>query len=96
MNEDMIHKALSSPFRRQVLQWLKDPSTSSPGGISSVGLSGREIETLGGLSQSTTSTHLKLMCSAGLVTVRRHGQIAIFSRNEDTIAKFAATMTASL
>jgi DNA-binding transcriptional ArsR family regulator len=96
MDEDLIHKALSSRFRRQVLVWLKNPGGSHPEGITSAGLSGREIEALGGLAQSTTSSHLKLLSSAGLVSVRRHGQTAIYSRNEEMIARFVANAAASL
>jgi DNA-binding transcriptional ArsR family regulator len=96
MNEDLIHKALSSPFRRQVVGWLKDPGASHPDGITSPGLSGREIEALGGPAQSTISSHLKLLSSAGLGTVCRHGQTAIYSRNEDTMARFAAKIAGSL
>ena len=90
MNIDAIHKALSHPVRRDILQWLSAPAThfSLQDHPLDIGVCAGLIDERTGLSQSTVSAHLSTLLRAELVTSKRLGQWVFFKRNEDTVAAF--------
>ncbi|MCR5856151.1 helix-turn-helix transcriptional regulator [Mesorhizobium sp. J428] len=94
MDRDAILKALAHPARREMLGWLKEPETHFPDQKHphSMGVCANQFERCG-LSQSTVSTHLSTLVSAGLLTQSKVGQWVFYSRNEDTIAAFRASLT---
>lgn len=87
---DAILKALAHPLRRQILEWLKDPSGNfSPHTyLYPHGVCAGQIVLRSTLAQSTVSTHLAMLQRAGLLVGRRVGQNHFFRRNEQVIAKF--------
>ncbi|MDR5761200.1 MULTISPECIES: helix-turn-helix domain-containing protein [unclassified Caballeronia] len=91
MNADLIHKALASPVRREILTWLKEPE-----GAFGSGLPIKAIQARSGLSQSTISAHVAAMIEAGLLVARHVGQFIIVSRNEEVIGAFIAELRSSL
>jgi DNA-binding transcriptional ArsR family regulator len=91
MNADLIHKALASPVRREILAWLKEPE-----GALGCGLPIKAIQARSGLSQSTVSAHVAAMIAAGLLVARHVGQFIIVSRNEKVIGAFIAELRSSL
>lgn len=46
-----------------------------------------ELEKSLGLSQSSTSQHLKILNDAGLVTIRKHGNFRIYSLKKEALKK---------
>jgi len=98
MQIDAIHKALSNPVRRDILQWLKEPHVHFAHQHHSLdlGVCAGLIDALTGLSQSTVSAHLATLQRAGLVTSQRVGQWIYYKRNEDTIKAFLDHMNQGL
>lgn len=94
MDRDTIMKALAHPARREMLSWLREPEKHFSGQAHplSMGVCASQFERCG-LSQSTVSTHLSTLVSAGLLTQSKVGQWVFYSRNEDTIAAFRASLT---
>lgn len=91
MDIDAIHKALSHPMRRQILDWLKTPAAhfSMQDHLPlDAGVCAGLIDARTGLSQSTVSVHLATLQRAELVTSKRIGQWVFFKRNDATIALF--------
>ncbi|WP_457574180.1 ArsR/SmtB family transcription factor [Desulfolithobacter sp.] len=80
-----VMKALSDPNRLKVLKMLE-------GGELCV----CEIQPLLGLSQSTTSKHLRLLEDAGLVEKRKDGQWVIYRLASGTQSVYAARMLESV
>ena len=97
-NFDLIHKALANPVRRQILQWLKNPSAyfSEQEYPLDIGVCCGLIDKRTGLSQSTVSAHLATLQRAELVTTKRVGQWVFYRRNEDMIQAFLAHMNGDL
>ena len=98
MDSDEILKALAHPKRVEILGWLKEPKAhfSSQHHPLELGVCANQIESRCGLSQSTVSSHLAILHRAGLVTTDRVGQWVFYKRDEDTIATFLKTLSASL
>jgi DNA-binding transcriptional ArsR family regulator len=94
MDTDAIHKALANPARRQILAWLKEPDRYFAAQVHPLefGVCAGLIDSLTGLSQSTTSAHLAALEKAGLVSKRKVGQWMFFKRDEETIAAFLAQL----
>ena len=90
MDNDVIHKALANPVRRQILAWLKTPEVyfAEQEHPLDFGVCCGLIDKRSGLSQSTVSAHLATLLAAELVTSRRVGQWVFFKRNEATIKAF--------
>ncbi|MGH8779954.1 ArsR/SmtB family transcription factor [Paraburkholderia sp.] len=95
---DAIHKALANPVRREILAWLREPSTHFPDQEITLehGVCAGEIDERCGLSQSTVSAHLAALQRAELVTSKRVGQWVFFKRNEPVITAFLEHMNADL
>lgn len=90
-SDDLIHKALANPFRREVLKWLKQPDqyfTQQPIDTG-CGVPVNAIHARSGLSQSTVSAHVAALIDAELLVSTRVGQWMFLSRNEETIRAFA-------
>lgn len=93
-------KALASDARMNILAWLKEPDrhfahqvTGDPAEIGvCVTLIAEKLE----MAQPTASRHLDLLRRAGFLTVRRIGQWAFFSRNEDGLAEYGRWIRDSL
>jgi DNA-binding transcriptional ArsR family regulator len=98
MDPDVIHKALASSVRRDILQWLKTPQTCFPNQTHSFehGVCAGQIDERCGLSQSAVSAHLGVLQRAGLVTAKRAGQWIFFKRDEAAIADFLRVMNHDL
>jgi DNA-binding transcriptional ArsR family regulator len=95
---DEIMKALAHPVRRQILAWLKEPSTCFPDQYHSLdlGVCAGQIDQRAGLSQSTVSSHLATLQRAGLIISKKHGQWHFFKRNEDAIQAFLQALSEQL
>ncbi|MBN3769230.1 helix-turn-helix transcriptional regulator [Burkholderia sp. Se-20378] len=96
---DLAHKALAHPFRRNVLRWLKSPDPSWADAAclrSQHGVPLSSIVARSGLSQSTVSAHIALLCAAGLLVATQVGQWRFVARNETAIATFIARIDSEL
>ena len=92
-----LFHALSHPVRLKIMSALNDPV-----GVMGLhaddelaGLNAGSFEFFG-LSQSTTSTHLKILKELGLVSSRRLGTERIYFRNETRIAELKEFMANKL
>lgn len=94
---DEALKALSSPVRLAMLQWLKEPEKhfSDQAHPLEMGICARQFERCG-LSQSTVSAHLASLHKAGLITSKKIGQWIFYKRDEEAIANFLAQLTTRL
>ncbi|HSC84042.1 MAG TPA: helix-turn-helix transcriptional regulator [Pseudomonas sp.] len=94
---DEIIKALAHPFRREILQWLKEPEKhfADQEHPLELGVCAGKFERCG-LSQSSVSAHLATLQRAGLISCRKIGQWSFFSRNEETIQAFLQSFNAQL
>jgi DNA-binding transcriptional ArsR family regulator len=91
IDENLIHKALANPFRRQILTWLKTPEKIFGRTHADLGhgVPSSAILARSGLSQSTISAHVAALVEAGLVVPTRVGQWMFLTRNEPVIRAFA-------
>jgi DNA-binding transcriptional ArsR family regulator len=91
VDENLIHKALANPFRREVLRWLKTPHEyfAQEYGAPGSGIPVNAIHARSGLSQSTVSAHVAVLIEAGLLVSTRVGQWLLLARNEEVIQAFA-------
>jgi len=85
LNETL--KILSSPTRRAVLTWLKDPHASFEGysqlyDFAVYGVCASLIQDKAGLSQPATSLCLKALHDQGFVTASKVGKWTYYKRNE--------------
>ncbi|MGA7816708.1 ArsR/SmtB family transcription factor [Caballeronia sp.] len=98
VDENLIHKALANPFRREVLSWLKTPGEHFVQGPVDLGcgVPASAIHARSGLSQSTVSAHVAVLIEAGLLVSTRMGQWMFLSRNEEVIRAFAAQISLHL
>ena len=91
---DMIEalRALASPKRLQILQWLRDPRAHFPpqrdGDLVDDGVCVIFIAEKLGVAQPTATTHLQALARARLVTSKRIGQWTFHRRNEPVIRGF--------
>ena len=87
-----VFRALASPKRLQILEWLRDPVAHFPpqrdGDLVDDGVCVILIADKLGVSQPTATTHLQALARAGLVTSKRVGQWTFFKRDEDAIRAF--------
>jgi len=88
-----LFRALASPKRLQVLQWLKDPVANFPpqrdGDLVADGVCVLFIAEKLGVAQPTATTHLQALARAGLVSPKRVGQWTFYKRDEAAIAALA-------
>lgn len=84
-----VFKALASPTRIQILDWLKDPESNfgDQEGIDlvKIGVCVSQIKEKLDMTQSTTSQHLSILNKAGLVKYKRLGKWTYYKRNEQVI-----------
>ncbi|ASL46935.1 hypothetical protein bAD24_III06055 [Burkholderia sp. AD24] len=92
VDENLIHKALANPFRRDVLRWLKTPDQHFTRGCIDLGhgVPVNAIQARSGLSQSNVSAHVAALVDAELLVATRVGQWVFLTRNEAVIDAFAA------
>jgi DNA-binding transcriptional ArsR family regulator len=87
-----VFRALASPKRLQILEWLRDPVAHFPpqrdGDLVDDGVCVIFIADKLGVSQPTATTHLQALARAGLVTSKRVGQWTFFKRDEAAIRAF--------
>lgn len=95
IDREEILKALANPVRLEMLQSLKDPQKHFPNQPMphDLGVCASQFECCG-LSQSTVSSHLSVLCKAGLIVPQRIGQWTFYKRNEAAIAAFVADLSA--
>lgn len=94
VQDDMIEvlRALASPKRLQILDWLRDPVANFPpqrdGDLVTDGVCVVFIADKLRVAQPTATTHLQALARAGLVTPKRIGQWTFYKRNERAIRSF--------
>lgn len=94
-------KVLSSPTRRAVLTWLKDPHRSFEGysqlyDFSVHGVCASLIQDKAGLSQPATSICLKALLDQGFVEASKVGKWTYYRRNEERITAALADLLVDL
>jgi len=77
---DLLLKALASPQRRLILEWLRDPEKHFPQQEHAflLGVCAGQIERKCKLAQSTVSDHLRTLHRTGLITCQKLGPIHFF------------------
>jgi DNA-binding transcriptional ArsR family regulator len=87
-----VLRALASPKRLQILEWLRDPIANFPpqrdGDLVKDGVCVIFIADKLGVAQPTATTHLQALARAGLVTAKRIGQWTFYKRDETAIRAF--------
>jgi len=87
-----VLRALASPKRLQVLEWLRDPVAHFPpqrdGDLVKDGVCVVFIADKLGVAQPTATTHLQALARAGLVTSKRIGQWTFYRGDEKAIRAF--------
>jgi ArsR family transcriptional regulator len=87
-----VLRALASPRRLLILEWLRDPEAHFPpqrdGDLVDDGVCVIFIADKLGVAQPTATTHLQALARAGLVTAKRIGQWTFYKRNETAIGSF--------
>ncbi len=87
-----VLRALASPRRLQILEWLRDPVAHFPpqrdGDLVRDGVCVVFIADKLGVAQPTATTHLQALARAGLVSAKRIGQWTFYKRNEAAIRAF--------
>ena len=98
IDENLIHKALANPFRREILSWLKTPKQCFVQGYGDpgCGVPLNAIHARSRLSQSTVSAHVAVLIEAGLLVSTRVGQWMLLARNEEVIHAFATQISLHL
>lgn len=91
-NPAEVFKALASPKRLQILEWLRDPVAHFPpqrdGDLVDDGVCVVFIADKLGVAQPTATAHLQALARAGLVTSKRVGQWTFYKRDETAIDAF--------
>lgn len=84
-------EALASPKRLQILDWLSDPEAhfrpQVDGDLVDDGVCGVLIAEKLGISQSTTSRHMKQLVDAGMVKGKKIKQWMFYQRDEAAIQR---------
>lgn len=92
MDTPTILRALASPRRLQILDWLRDPPAHFPpqrdGDLVKDGVCVIFIADKLGVAQPTATVHLQALARAGLVTSKRLGQWTFYKRDEAAIRAF--------
>src|ERR1700760_3020355 len=87
-----IIKALANDRRLQILEWLKDPTAhfrpQVDGDLVEDGVCGALIAEKLGVSQPTSSEHLRILVDAGFLTGKKIKQWIFYQRDEKAIAAF--------
>lgn len=87
-----VFRALASPKRLAILEWLRDPVAHFPpqrdGDLVEDGVCVIFIAEKLGVAQPTATTHLQALARAGLVTATRMGQWTFYKRDEPAIRAF--------
>src|SRR5271170_3868627 len=87
-----VFRALASPRRLQILEWLRDPVANFPpqrdGDLVDDGVCVLFIADKLGVAQPTATAHLQALARAGLVTSKRAGQWTFYKRDEAAIRAF--------
>ena len=87
-----VFRALASPRRLQILEWLRDPVAHFPpqrdGDLVDDGVCVLFIADKLGVAQPTATAHLQALARAGLVTSKRVGQWTFYKRDEAAIDAF--------
>lgn len=82
-------KALASPVRLAILDYLKDPEAHFPpqvdGDLLKDGVCADFIRDKLGIAAATASQHLKVLCDAGFLVPTRKKQWTYYRRNERAI-----------
>ncbi len=88
----MVLRALASPRRLQILEWLRDPLAHFPpqrdGDLVRDGVCVLFIADKLGVAQPTATAHLQALARAGLVAPKRIGQWTFYKRDEAAIRAF--------
>jgi DNA-binding transcriptional ArsR family regulator len=95
-----VFRALASPKRLQILDWLRDPVAHFPpqreGDLVKDGVCVVFIADKLGVAQPTATTHLKALARAGLVRSKRMGQWTYYQRDEAAISAFKRQLGSQL
>jgi len=87
-----VFRAVASPKRLQILDWLRDPVAHFPpqrdGDLVDDGVCVVFITEKLGVAQPTATAHLQALARAGLVTSKRIGQWTFYKRDEAAIQAF--------
>ena len=87
-----VFRALASPKRLQILEWLRDPVANFPpqrdGDLVDDGVCVIFIADKLGVTQPTATAHLQALARARLVTSKRVGQWTFYQRDEAAIRAF--------
>jgi DNA-binding transcriptional ArsR family regulator len=87
-----VFRALASPKRLQILEWLRDPVAHFPpqrdGDLVTDGVCVIFIADKLGVAQPTATSHLQALARAGLVSPKRVGQWTFYKRDEAAIRAF--------
>ena len=99
LNETL--KVLSSPTRRAILTWLKDPHSSFDGysqlyDFNVYGVCASLIQDKAGLSQPATSMCLKALHALGFVKASKVGKWTYYRRNEEQITAAMSGLLADI
>src|ERR1700752_4293993 len=91
-----IFRALDSPKRLQVLDWLRDPVAHFPpqrdGDLVDDGVCVVFIANKLGVAQPTANAHLQALARARLVPSQRIGQWTFYKRDEAAIQAFTGQL----
>lgn len=91
-------KALASPRRLQILDWLKDVAKHFPpqehGDPVAHGACNLYITDKLGVSQPAASRHMKVLVEAGLVTASQRSGWVYYRRDDDAIARLKSQLDA--
>jgi len=95
-----VLKALASPIRLAVLDYLKDPVGNFPpqvdGDPVADGICADFLRDKLGIAAATASRHLTLLADCGLLVATRKKGWTFYRRDEAAITRFTATLKASL
>lgn len=93
-------KALASPVRLAVLEYLKDPIEHFPpqvdGDLVADGVCADLLRDKLGIAPATASRHLTLLVDSGLVDATRKKGWTFYRRNEEALARFTANLATKL
>jgi ArsR family transcriptional regulator len=93
-------KALASPVRMAILNYLKNPPENFPpqvdGDPASDGVCADFIREKLGISPATASRHLTLLTDSGFLVATRRKGWTFYRRDDDAIRRFADLLRAEL
>lgn len=92
--------ALANPSRLSILEWLREPEKHFPpqrdGDLSEDGVCGVFLADKLGVTQPTTSRHLRVLVDAGLVRARRKKGWTFYRRDEAGLREAQRLIAASI